>query len=108
MWNLKKGHNELCRTDPDSEKSYGFQRRQVEGWGDGLGVWDGNPITLDCDDHCTTICNTFVYITTFVINSLSNNKKRIISSYRLSKKKKKALGSYSHTTNSFAPNIYPL
>ena len=25
------------------------------GWGDGLGVWDGNAIELDCDDHCTTI-----------------------------------------------------
>ena len=32
-----------------------------------LGVWDGKPIKLDCDDHCTTIN---------VINSLSNNKKR--------------------------------
>ena len=30
-----------------------------------LGVWDGNPIKLDCDDHCTTIN---------VINSLSNIK----------------------------------
>ena len=28
-----------------------------------LGLWDGNPIKLDCDDHCTTIN---------VINSLSN------------------------------------
>ena len=55
MWNLKKGHNELCRTDPDSEKSYGFQRRQVGGWGDGLGVWDRNAIKLGCDDCCTTI-----------------------------------------------------
>ena len=34
------------------------------GWGDALGVWDGNPIILDCDDHCTNIN---------VINSLSNN-----------------------------------
>ena len=32
-----------------------------------LGLWDGNPIKLDCDDHCTTIN---------VINSLSNNKKK--------------------------------
>ena len=30
-----------------------------------LGVWDGNPIKLVCDDHCTTIN---------VINSLSNKK----------------------------------
>ena len=28
-----------------------------------LGLWDGNPIKLDCNDHCTTIN---------VINSLSN------------------------------------
>ena len=31
-----------------------------------LGLWDGNPIKLDCDDYCTTIN---------VINSLSNEKK---------------------------------
>ena len=30
-----------------------------------LGLWDGNPIKLDCDDHCTTIN---------VVNSLSNKK----------------------------------
>ena len=24
------------------------------GWGDMLGLWDGNPIKLDCNDHCTT------------------------------------------------------
>ena len=35
------------------------------GWGDALGVWDGNPMLLDCEDHCTTIT---------VINSLSNKK----------------------------------
>ena len=29
-------------------------------------VWDGNPIILGCDDHCTTIN---------VINSLSKKKK---------------------------------
>ena len=36
MWNLKKGQNELlCRTDIDSQilKNYGFQMRQVGGWG---------------------------------------------------------------------------
>jgi len=32
-----------------------------------LGLWDGNPIKLDCDDHCTTIN---------VINSLSNKKRK--------------------------------
>ena len=42
MWNLKKGYNELiCRTETDSdfEKTYGYQRRQVEegmGWGFGM------------------------------------------------------------------------
>ena len=30
-------------------------------WGDVLGLWDGNPVKLDCDDQCTT---------TDVINSL--------------------------------------
>ena len=44
-------------------KTYGFQRRQVGGWADALGVWDENAIKLGCDDHCTTIN---------VINSLSN------------------------------------
>ena len=33
------------------------------GLDDVLGLWDGNPIKLDCDDHGTTIN---------VINSLSN------------------------------------
>ena len=47
-------------------KTYGFQRSQVGGWENVLGVWDGNPIKLDCDDHCTTIN---------IINSLSNNNK---------------------------------
>ena len=32
-----------------------------------LGLWDGNPIKLDCGDHCTTIN---------VMNSLSNKKKK--------------------------------
>ena len=33
-----------------------------------LGLWDGNRIKLDCDDHCTTMN---------VINSLSNKKKEM-------------------------------
>ena len=33
------------------------------GGGDVLGLWDENPVKLDCDDH---------YTTTDVINSLSN------------------------------------
>ena len=40
------------------------------GWGDALGLWDGNPIKLDCDDHGITIN---------VINSLSNKKIKIIN-----------------------------
>ena len=65
MWNLKKGQTELCRTDTDSQtlKNLQSQRRQYGGWGDAMGLWDGNPIKLHCDDHCTTIN---------VINSLSN------------------------------------
>ena len=68
MWNLKKGHNELlCRTDTDSQtlKNLWFPKETVWGWGDSLGLWDGNPIKMDCDDYCTTIN---------VINSLSNKK----------------------------------
>ena len=64
MQNLKRGQNELlCRTDPDSEtfKNLWFPKEIVL-----LGLWDGYPIKLDCDDHCTTIN---------VINALSNLKK---------------------------------
>ena len=31
------------------------QRRQAEGGRDGLGVWVGNAVKLDCDDGCATI-----------------------------------------------------
>ena len=67
MWNLKKRHNELCRTDTDSQtlKNLWSPKEAVWGVGDVLGLWDRNPIKLDCDDHCTT---------TNVINSLSNKK----------------------------------
>ena len=62
MWNLKKGQTELlCRTDADSQTL----KNLWGGRGDVLGLWDGNPVKLDCDDHCTT---------TDVINSLSNKK----------------------------------
>jgi len=37
------------------------------GWGDALGLWNGNPVKLGCDDHCTAIN---------VINSLSNKKRQ--------------------------------
>ena len=40
----------------------------LERWGNALGLWEGNPIKLDCDDHHTT---------TNVINSLSNRKKSL-------------------------------
>ena len=68
MWNLKKGQNELlCRIDMDSQTLKYLWFPNKTGWelGDVLVVWDGNPIKLDCDDHCTTIN---------VINSLSNKK----------------------------------
>ena len=57
MLNLKKGHNELlCKQIVTHRlwKTYGFQRRQVWGWGDALRVWDGNAIKFGCDDCCTT------------------------------------------------------
>ena len=54
----KKRHNELiCRTDTDSQisKNLCFPKETGGGWGDTLGVWDGNAIKLGCDDHCTII-----------------------------------------------------
>ena len=58
MWNLKKGQTELlCRTDTDSQtlKNLWFPKETVWGMGDGLGIWDGNAINVDCDDCCKTI-----------------------------------------------------
>ena len=68
MWNLKKGQNELCRSDTVSQtlKNFCFPKETGWGWRDALGVWDGNAIKWGCNDHCTTIN---------VINSLSNIKK---------------------------------
>ena len=71
MWNLQKGQTELlCRTDTDSQtlKNFWSPEETVWGWGDALGLWDRNPIKLDCDGHCTTIN---------VINSLSNKKLKL-------------------------------
>ena len=64
MWNLQKGQTELCRTDADSQTLKNLCSPEETVWGvaDALGLWDGNPIKLDCDDHCITIK---------VINSLS-------------------------------------
>ena len=42
-------------------------------------MWDGNPIKLDCDDHCTT---------TNVINSLSSKRKKERKRERKKERKK--------------------
>jgi len=58
MWHLKKGQTELlCRTDADSQtlKKLWSPEETFGGWGDVLGLWDGNPVKLDCYDHYTTI-----------------------------------------------------
>ena len=47
-------------------KNLWFPKETVREVGGALGLWDGKPMKLDCDDHCTTIN---------VINSLSNLKK---------------------------------
>ena len=36
-------------------KNFWSLEETVWGWGDVLGLWDGNPVKLDCDDHYTTI-----------------------------------------------------
>ena len=64
MWNLKKGHTELlCRTDADSQtlKNLWSLEETVRVWGDVPGLWDGNPVKLDCYDHYTTtdVINSF-------------------------------------------------
>ena len=53
MWNLKKKKdtNELiCRTEIDSQnlKNHGYQKGQVGGEMDGLGVWDWHMHTEVC------------------------------------------------------------
>ena len=42
-------------------KTYGLWRRQFGGWGDVLGLWDGNPVKSDCYDHYTPtdVINSF-------------------------------------------------
>ena len=50
-------------------------------WGDALGLWDGNPIKLDCDDHCTT---TIVKNSLRKINKIrveKQNKKKTVYNY---------------------------
>ena len=41
--------------------------------GDALGLWDGNPIKLDCEDYCTTINAINAY---FYYSFLSNKNKK--------------------------------
>ena len=57
MLNPKKGHNDLCRIDTDSQtlKNLQFPNETGQGEGDALRVWDGNAIKFGCYDHCTTI-----------------------------------------------------
>ena len=42
-------------TDSQTLKTLWFPEETGWGWGDGLGVWDGNTIKLGCGDCCTTI-----------------------------------------------------
>ena len=66
----------FCRTDNDSQtlKNLWVPKETVWGVEDGLEVWDGNPIKLDCDDHCTTINVTNSFSNTKKINQLKNFK----------------------------------
>ena len=52
-------------TDYDSQTltNLWFPKETVQAVGGALGLWDGNPVKLDCGDHCTSIN---------VINSLSS------------------------------------
>ena len=55
--NKRKGYDELlCKTeaDPQALKNLWLPKETGRGWGDGLGVWDGN-VKLGCDDGCTSI-----------------------------------------------------
>ena len=73
-------------TDSQTLKNLWFPKETVWG-GNVLGLWDGNPIKLDSDDHCTTIN---------VINSLSN--KNTIHYNSIKKKKIKVLISFIKET----------
>ena len=47
------------------------------GWGDRLGVWDGNAIKLKCDDCCTTInVIKFIELRKKTINAVEGMEKR--------------------------------
>ena len=64
MRNLKKEHNELlCRTDNDSQtlQKFGFQMRQVGGWGDAMRAWHGHAVKFG-GDYCCTPINVIKFI----------------------------------------------
>ena len=74
MWNLKKLCNKLiCRTDTNSQtlKNLWFPLETSWGGGGWAGVWDGNAIPLDYDDHYTTI-NIIKFIELIKINKHIN------------------------------------
>ena len=76
MWSLKKEHNELlCRTDIASQtlKNIWFPKETIQGVGYVLGLWDRNPIKLDCDDYRTTIN----------VKKLWSNKKKLFKTCSL-------------------------
>ena len=52
---IKKGYDELYRTDTDSQTKKLMVTKETNGGGVGLGVWDGNIVKLGCDGGCTTI-----------------------------------------------------
>ena len=58
MWNLKKRTDRTSLQNrcwlTDSEKLMVAGGDSLGG-GDVLGLWDGNPVKLDCYDHYTTI-----------------------------------------------------
>ena len=76
MWNHKKGHNELCRTETDSQtwKNLWLPKETGCAGKDGLGVWDGNVVNLGCDDGCTTI-NIIKFIELRKNNNFKNSLK---------------------------------
>ena len=57
MWNLKKGYNELFKTDTDSKtlENLWFPKETVCRGEMGWGIWDGNDVKLGCYGLCTTI-----------------------------------------------------
>ena len=41
--------------------------------GDGLGIWDGNAVKLDCDDHSTTV--NIIKLTELKAKKIKNKNK---------------------------------